>query len=84
MHGWRLHPQGRIPLLFKTMKNIKIADPVLPTKSFYDKDDILQKKKLRHHSESKIWKHFSPATMAGYQKLNGFFCAFHYFCITCC
>ena len=44
MHGWRLHPQGRIPLLFKTMKNIKIADPVLPMKSFYDKDDILQKK----------------------------------------
>ena len=29
-----------------------------------------------------IWKHFSPATMGGYAKLNGFFSAYRYFRIT--
>ena len=43
MHGWRL-PPGKICLSFKTMKNIKIADPVLTINSFYDLGDILQKK----------------------------------------
>ena len=51
------------------MKNIKIADPAFTMNSFYDYYDILQKKKnkkkLRYHSESKIRRHFSPATMAG-------------------
>ena len=52
MHGWRL-PPGKICLFFKTLKNFKIADPVLTMNSFYDKDNILQKK-LRYYSESKI------------------------------
>ena len=49
MHGWRLSP-GKICLPFKTMKNIKIGDPVLTMDSFYDQDHILQKKRLRYHS----------------------------------
>ena len=48
------------------MKNIKIGDPVLTMDSFYDQDDILQKKGWDTTlSESKIRRHFSPATMAG-------------------
>ena len=43
MHDWSL-PTGKISFSFKTMKNIKIADPVVIMNSFYDKDDILQKK----------------------------------------
>ena len=43
MHDWSL-PTGKIFFSFKTMKNIKIADPVVIMNSFYDKDDILQKK----------------------------------------
>ena len=43
MHGWRLPPMETY-LSFKTMKNIKIADPVLTLNSFYGKDDILQNK----------------------------------------
>ena len=35
MHGWGL-PNKKFPLLFKTMKNTKIASPVLPMNSFYD------------------------------------------------
>ena len=35
MHGWRL-PPGKIYLSFKTMNDIKIADPVLTMNSFYD------------------------------------------------
>ena len=46
MYDWRL-PPGKICLSFKTMKNIKIADPVFTTNSFYDYDDILQKKKKK-------------------------------------
>ena len=83
MHDWSL-PTGKISFSFKTMKNIKIADPVVIMNSFYDKDDILQKKKLSYHSDSKIQRHFFPATIAGYPKLNGFFCACRYFCIKCC
>ena len=45
---------------------------------------IFYKRKLKYYSERKIWRHFSPATMAGYPKLNGFFSAYRYFCITCC
>ena len=63
MHGWGLLPE-KICLSFKTMRNIKIAGPVLTMDSFYDYDDILQKKKLRYHSESKIRRHFYPATLA--------------------
>ena len=37
-------PSGKIYLSFKTMENIKISDPLLPMNSFYDQDDILQKK----------------------------------------
>ena len=40
---------------------------------------VFSKKKLTDHSESKIRRHFSLATMAGYPKLNGFICASHYF-----
>ena len=58
-------PPGKICLSFRTMKNIKIVDPVLTINSFYDLGDILQKKKLSYHSRCKIRKHFSPATMAG-------------------
>ena len=43
MHGRRL-PTGKISLPFKMIKNIKIADPVLTMNSFYDQDDILQRK----------------------------------------
>ena len=43
MHGWRF-PPGKICLSFKTMKNIKIADPVLTMTSFYNQDNILEKK----------------------------------------
>ena len=35
MLGWRLAP-GKISLSFKTMENIKSADPVLTMKGFYD------------------------------------------------
>ena len=35
MHGWRL-PAWKTCLSFKTMKNIKIADPVLNMNSFND------------------------------------------------
>ena len=45
---------------------------------------ILYKKKLRYHPESKIRRNFSPATMGGWPKLNGFFCACRYFCIKFC
>ena len=82
MHGWRLTP-GKISLPFETMKNNKIADPVFTMLVFTTKM-IFKKKKVRHHSESKTWRHFSPATMAGYPKLNGFFCACRNFFITCC
>ena len=43
MHGWWL-PPGKISLSFKTMKNIKTADPVITMNISYDYDDILQKK----------------------------------------
>ena len=43
MHGWRLRP-WEIFLLFKTMRNTKIVEPVLTMNTFYYKDDILQKK----------------------------------------
>ena len=45
MYDWRLPPE-KIYLSFKTMKNIKIADPVFTMNSFFDYDDILQKKKM--------------------------------------
>ena len=45
---------------------------------------MFYKKMLRYHSESKIRRHFSPATMAGYPKVNDFFCGSRYFCIKCC
>ena len=35
MHGWGLLPE-KICLSLKTMKNIKIAGPVLTMDSFYD------------------------------------------------
>ena len=35
MHGWRL-PPGTISLPSKSIKNIKIADPVFAMNSFYD------------------------------------------------
>ena len=44
---------------------------------------IFYPKKIKYYSESKIWRHFSPATIAGYPKLNCFFSAYPYFCITC-
>lgn len=56
MHGWRL-PPVKISMLFKTMKNTTIADPALTLNSFYDQDDTLPKKKLKYHSETKIWRH---------------------------
>ena len=83
MRGWIL-PPGKIYLSFKTMKNIKIVDPVFTMNSFYDWDDILQKKKWKHNSGSKIRRHSSPAKMTGWPKLNGFFCACRYFFIKCC
>ena len=58
-------PPGKIYLSFKTKKNIKIADPIITINSFFDLDNILQKKKLRYHSESKIRRHLCPATIAG-------------------
>ena len=82
MHGWRL-PPGKIYLPFKTMKNTKIADLFLSMNSSYDLDDLLPKK-LKYYRERKIWRHFSPAAMAGYPKLNGFFSVFRYFFITWC
>ena len=70
---------------FKTMKNIKIVDSVFTMNSFYDWDDISQKKKKwKHNSGSKIRRHSSPATMTGWPKLNGFFCACRYFFIKYC
>ena len=33
---------------------------------------IFYQKKKKYYSESKIWRHCSLATMAGYMKLNGF------------
>ena len=53
MHGWRLST-GKICLPFKTMKNIKIGDPVLTMDSFYDQDDILQKKKVKIPLSQKV------------------------------
>ena len=46
---------GDFPLekLVSFLKHRKILDPVLTINSFYDKDNILQKK-LRYYSESKI------------------------------
>ena len=65
------------------LKNTKIAKPVLTMNRFYNYDDILPGK-AEYHSETEIWIHFSPITIAGYLKLNGFFCACRYFCTTCC
>ena len=45
---------------------------------------ISYKKKLRYHSESNISKHFCPATLADYPKVNDFFCACRCYCIKCC
>ena len=44
MHGWRL-PPGKTCLSFKTMKDIKIADPNITRNSFTTKM-IFYKKKL--------------------------------------
>ena len=41
MYDWSL-PPGKISLSFKTMKKIKIPDPVVTMNSFDDYDDILQ------------------------------------------
>ena len=43
MHDKRL-TTGKICFSFKTMKNIKIADPVLTINSFYDKMIFYKKK----------------------------------------
>ena len=45
---------------------------------------MFYKKRLRCHSESKIQRYFSPATIAGLLKRNAFFCACCCFCIKCC
>ena len=87
MHGCRLSP-GKIYLPFKIMKNTKSQTcfspwTVLMTKMIFCKKKK-KKKKLKYFSESKIWRHFSPATMAGYPKLDAFSSAYRYFCITCC
>ena len=85
MHGWRLLP-GKIYLPFKTVKNAKIADLILSINSSNMTKMIFCKikNKMKYHSDSKIWRHFSPATMAGYPKLKCFFSAYRYFCITYC
>ena len=35
MYGWRMAPEN-ISLPFKTMRNIKTADPIFTMNSFYD------------------------------------------------
>ena len=72
-------PPGKISLPFKTMNNTNIADLVLSVSPgivlmtkmiFYKKIN-----KLKYYSESKIWRQFSPGTMAGYPKTKWFlFC----------
>ena len=44
MHGWRLPPR-KIYFSFKTMKNIKIADPVSPLIVFTTNNRFCKKQK---------------------------------------
>ena len=43
MDGWKLTP-GKTRLSFETIKNLKLLTQFFAMNSFYDKDDILQKK----------------------------------------
>ena len=84
-HAWLEIAPWKMSLSFKKMKNIKIVHQVFTINNFTTKMIFYKKKNnLWCHSEGKIWRHFSPATMDGFPILNGFFCACRYFCIKYC
>ena len=79
----RVCSPGKFLCLLKQWRILKLQTQLSSWIVFTTKM-IFYKNKLRYHSDSKIQRHFFPATIAGYPKLNGFFCACRYFRIKCC
>ena len=84
-HAWLEIAHGKNLFVFQNNKEYWNCRPSTHHKEFLWLREYFIQNKLRCHWESKIRRHFSQANMGDYySNLNGFFCAFCYFCIKFC